>query len=42
VLAVIYCPAERPNQQLSLMLARVADLLARHCGATVHLVQTRQ
>ena len=42
VLAVIYCPAERPNQQLSLMLARVADLIARHCGATVHLVQTRQ
>ena len=42
VLAVIYCPAERPNQQLSLMLARVADLLGRHCGATVHLVQTRQ
>jgi hypothetical protein len=24
------------------MLARVADLLARHCGATVHIVQTRQ
>lgn len=41
VLAVIYCPAERPGQHLSLMLARVADLLARHCGATVHLVQTR-
>ncbi len=42
LLAVIYCPAERPGQHLSLMLARVADLLARHCGATVHLVQTRQ
>jgi DNA/RNA-binding domain of Phe-tRNA-synthetase-like protein len=42
VLAVIYCPAERPSQHLSVMLARVADLLARHCGATVHLVQTRQ
>ncbi len=41
VLAVIYCPAERPSQHLSLMLARVADLLARHCGATVHLVQTK-
>ncbi len=41
LLAVIYCPAERPSQHLSLMLARVADLLARHCGATVHLVQTR-
>ena len=42
LLAVIYCPAERPSEQLSAMLARVADLLARHCGATVHLVQTRQ
>ena len=42
LLAVIYCPTERPSEQLSAMLARVADLLARHCGATVHLVQTRQ
>ena len=42
LLAVIYSPAERPSQHLSLMLARLADLLARHCGATVHLVQTRQ
>jgi DNA/RNA-binding domain of Phe-tRNA-synthetase-like protein len=42
VLAVIYCPTERPGEHLSTMLARVADLLARHCGATVHLVQTRQ
>jgi len=42
LLGVIYCPAERPDQQLSLMLARVADLLARHCGATVHLVQSRK
>ena len=42
LLAVIYCPTERPSEQLSVMLARVADLLARHCGATVHLVQTRQ
>jgi DNA/RNA-binding domain of Phe-tRNA-synthetase-like protein len=41
VLAVIYCPAERPGQHLSLMLARVAELLARHCASTVHLVQTR-
>jgi hypothetical protein len=38
----VYCPAERPGQHLSVMLERVADLLARHCGATVHLVQTRQ
>ena len=42
LLAVIYCPAERPGQHLSVMLERVADLLARHCGATVRLVQTRQ
>jgi len=42
LLAVIYCPVERPGDQLSAMLARVADPLARHCGATVHLVQTRQ
>ena len=42
LLAVIYCPVDRPGEHLSAMLARVADLLARHCGATVHLVQTRQ
>jgi DNA/RNA-binding domain of Phe-tRNA-synthetase-like protein len=42
LLAVIYCPAERPGQHLSMMLERVADLLSRHCGATVQLVQTRQ
>lgn len=42
LLAVIYCPAERSSEQLSAMLARVADMLARHCGAIVHLVQTRQ
>lgn len=42
LLTVIFCPAERPSEDLSAMLARVADLLARHCGATVRLVQTRQ
>lgn len=42
LLAVVYCPTERPSEHLSVLLARVADLLARHCGATVHLVQTRQ
>ena len=42
LLAVIYCPVDRPGDHLSAMLARVADLLARHCNATVHLVQTRQ
>jgi DNA/RNA-binding domain of Phe-tRNA-synthetase-like protein len=42
LLVVIFCPAERPSEHVSVMLARVADLLARHCGATVRLVQTRQ
>jgi len=42
LLAVIYCPVDRAGDHLSTMLARVADLLARHCGATVHRVQTRQ
>jgi len=41
-LAVIFCPAERPGQSLTAMLGRVADLLAKYCGGTVHLVQTRQ
>lgn len=42
LLAVIYCPIDRPGDHLSAMLARVADLLARYGGATVHLVRTRQ
>ena len=40
--AVVYAPVGRHGDPLSEMLARVADLLARHCGATVRLVQTRQ
>lgn len=42
LLAVVYCPVDRPGEHLSGMLERIADLLARHCGATVHSVQTRQ
>jgi DNA/RNA-binding domain of Phe-tRNA-synthetase-like protein len=42
VLAVVFGPAERRSDELSAMLARVADLLTRHCGATVRLVHTRQ
>ena len=42
LLAVAYCPAERPGEHLSAMLARVSDLLARFCGASVHLVRTLQ
>lgn len=38
----VYCPVERPTADLSSMLERISDLLARHCGATVKLVQTRQ
>jgi DNA/RNA-binding domain of Phe-tRNA-synthetase-like protein len=38
----VYAPVGRHGDPLSEMLARVADLLARHCGATVRLVQTRQ
>jgi DNA/RNA-binding domain of Phe-tRNA-synthetase-like protein len=42
VLAVVFSPAERRTEELSAMLERLADLLARHCGATVRLVHTRQ
>ncbi len=42
VLVVVFCPAERPSADLSAMLERVADLLSRHCGATVRIVHTLQ
>jgi DNA/RNA-binding domain of Phe-tRNA-synthetase-like protein len=42
VLAVVFAPAERRSEDLSAMLARLADLLGRFCGATVRLVHTRQ
>jgi DNA/RNA-binding domain of Phe-tRNA-synthetase-like protein len=42
LLCVVYCPSERPSEDLSAMLARVADLLTRYCGATIHLVRTLQ
>lgn len=42
LLAVVFCPAERRSDDLSAMLGRLADLLARYCGATVRLVHTRQ
>ncbi len=41
LIAVVYCPIDRPGEHLSGMLERMSDLLARHCGATVRLVQTR-
>ncbi len=42
LLCVVYSPAERSTEDLSVMLARVTDLLTRYCGATVHLVHTLQ
>lgn len=40
LLVIVYRPLARPGEDLSSMLARVADLLARYCGATVRVVQT--
>lgn len=40
LLVIVYRPLSRPGEDLSSMLARVADLLARYCGATVRLVHT--
>lgn len=40
LLVIVYRPLARPGEDLSSMLARVAELLARYCGATVRLVQT--
>ena len=42
LLTVVYCPNDRTSDHLSAMLGRVADLLARYCSATVHLVRTVQ
>jgi len=42
VLVVVFCPAERASTDLSAMLGRVADLLSRHCSATVSVVHTLQ
>lgn len=40
LLVIVYRPLGRPGEDLSTMLERVADLLARYCGATVRVVQT--
>lgn len=40
LLVIVYRPLARPGEDLSSMLGRVADLLARWCGATVRLVHT--
>ncbi len=42
LLTVVYCPNDRPGEHLSALLGRIADLLARYCTATVHLVRTVQ
>lgn len=40
VLVVVFGPVARGSGELSVMLARVAELLGRHCGATVRCVHT--
>jgi len=40
LLVIVYRPLSRPGEALSSMLARVADLLARYCSATVRVVHT--
>ncbi len=40
LLAVVFCPIDRPSEDLSAMLARVADFVVRYCSATVQLVRT--
>ncbi len=40
LLVIVYRPLARPGEDLSSMLARVADLLARYCSATVRVVHT--
>jgi DNA/RNA-binding domain of Phe-tRNA-synthetase-like protein len=40
LLVIVYRPLSRPNDDLSSMLGRVADLLTRYCAATVRIVQT--
>lgn len=42
LLVALFGPADRPSDQLSVMLARVAELLARYCAGTVRLVRTIQ
>ncbi|HTR97409.1 MAG TPA: phenylalanine--tRNA ligase beta subunit-related protein [Candidatus Acidoferrales bacterium] len=42
LLAVVFSPSERRTEDLSAMLARIADLLARYCSATVRVVHTLQ
>lgn len=42
LLVAIFGPADRPAEHLSVMLARVAELLARYCAGTVRLVRTIQ
>ena len=42
VLVVVFSPADSRSDELSAMLERLADLLARFCGATVRTVHARQ
>jgi hypothetical protein len=40
LLVIVYRPLARPGEDLSSMLGRVAELLARYCSATVRVVHT--
>ena len=42
LLVVVFCPVERAGQVLSSALEQVADLLTRHCSATVATVRVVQ
>lgn len=42
VLVVMFCPADRAVGTLSTALEQVADVLTRHCGATVTTVRVAQ
>lgn len=42
LLCVLFCPVERGSDERTSALERIADLLTRHCGASVNLVRTVQ
>jgi DNA/RNA-binding domain of Phe-tRNA-synthetase-like protein len=42
LLVVVFSPTERRSDQLSAMLGRISELLARYCSATVRVVHTIQ
>ena len=42
LLCVLFCPVDRRTDERMAALERIADLLTRHCGASVNLVRTVQ